>query len=380
MITTGRERIASVADRASSRIGLFASTTATSKNSTITTITASATTTAIRSREVETTYIMDSLPLNIVDDGAYNLEVDNMEDCNDDVNEENEIEYSDDISIKSSSNSSSLQFVGHTIFTSDPLPLPNNNSSNPTSMLMEFFANPDHRRHLLMCEGNDNHNEDESSLPAVEVIPREQRTPQLLQRWAGEAKAARIKSCGKMEPPDFDRDDLLIVKSSGIPFLLGTNILVESIVSAKVVVVATATDSFPGYQFLLIQDTVRIEGSRPLLWLYEKIMSFKDDSQQMTHSYSMVTVQPVVAAAEEEQDTDQRYVTFTSESTIEINIDVPQVMIKMLPLSRETANRQGSAAIQKSFEAKGKPGLDNFIQAYRKWYDDNTQQQQQQQQ
>jgi len=280
----------------------------------------------------------------------------------------NDIDDSDDS--KSSGGSSSLQFVGHTIFTSDPLPFPKSNG-----LLMEFFTNPDHRRHLLLGEGAPEPFEDGASLPAVQSIARDQRTAQLLERWAGEAEAARIKSCGKMAPPDFDQDELLLVKSSGIPFLLGTKILVESIVSAKVV---TTQHSFPGYQFLLLQDTVRIDGPRPLLWLYERIMSFKDDNKQMTHSYSMVTVQPTTATTSEEDDisTDQPpHMTMTSESTIEINIDIPQVMIQMLPLSRETANRQGSAAIQKSFEVKGKPGLDNFIQAYRKWYDTTQQKQ-----
>eukprot|EP00978_Attheya_sp_CCMP212_P011395 scaffold28114_cov53-Attheya_sp.AAC.4 len=281
--------------------------------------------------------------------------------------------------------SSSLKFSARTVFSSEPLPLPEEHQAS----LVDFFANSLHRNHLLLGHGSppiaqkrtaddkEKSSKDEN-VPAVKSLPSPP-PPELWDRWRVEARRAGTV------PPNPDIDELIVVNSSGIPFPLGVTIFVESIVGFKLLLPTIPresgstpysspssaeydddndTQNYPEYQFTLVKDTVRAEGPRALVWVHDKLTGAgKDKPEQITHSFSSLKVM-------KQQSESSSQVMFTSESRIEINVQFPSMLLRLLPMSREKCNYQGSEAIQKTFEDRGKPSLDNFVQAYVKWLDE----------
>jgi hypothetical protein len=270
---------------------------------------------------------------------------------------------------------SSLQFVASTSFRTEPVPLP-----TPSSRLVEFFQSAENRNRLLVGHGS-------SEAAAVVVVDETSSSSSLgntspstvepflssasspvadnlvwWERWAQEASATGTP------PPRPDVDELLLVKSSGIPFPLGLTMYVESIVGASLVLPTSSESSSSSssllleYQFTLIKDTVRAEGPRVIVWTFDKIMQAKKGDQQTTHSYSTVSV--VVKEA-----SDRAEITFQSDAQLEVNLSFPQTLLRILPMSREQSNTMGSKSIQATFDVKGAASLQNFEKAYREWID-----------
>jgi hypothetical protein len=243
---------------------------------------------------------------------------------------------------------SSLQFVASVSLRTESVPLP-----TPPLQLVEFFQISEYRNHLLLGTGT----LDGEVLPAVE--PLLQPSPDLWDRWAEEADLTGTPT------PRPDVDELLLVKSSGLPFSLGLTMFVESTIGVSLVLPEESECSFPEYQFTLIKDTIRAEGPSAALWIYEKIMeaSLKQKKGQMTHSFSTLKVEPTPDKPGE--------IVFQSDARIEINLYFPKILLRILPMSREKANALGSESTQKTFEVKGGPSLKIFEKSYGKWLEQN---------
>eukprot|EP00566_Odontella_aurita_P022932 CAMPEP_0113593682 /NCGR_PEP_ID=MMETSP0015_2-20120614/38594_1 /TAXON_ID=2838 /ORGANISM="Odontella" /LENGTH=136 /DNA_ID=CAMNT_0000500469 /DNA_START=174 /DNA_END=581 /DNA_ORIENTATION=- /assembly_acc=CAM_ASM_000160 len=133
-------------------------------------------------------------------------------------------------------------------------------------------------------------------------------------------------------PPCPSSDELLLVKSSGIPFPLGMTIFAESIVGVKVLIpkelAGFESPSYPEYQFTLVRDKVRAEGPRPLVWVHDVLTSAsKDKGEQTTHSFSRLHIN--------ESKELSGGIVFTSSSCIEVNIRFPSVLLRLLPMGKE---------------------------------------------
>lgn len=121
------------------------------------------------------------------------------------------------------------------------------------------------------------------------------------------------------------------------------------------------TTTLPEIQMTLINSMQSVDGLPPSVWLYNKLTgassdSYKKDSRS-TSSYSIVKVKPI---------SDDQFV-FTSFAQIEVNVKFPSTLIKILPVSVEKLEEQGSNAMQKSIEKELSTNLERFRNAYVKW-------------
>jgi hypothetical protein len=295
-----------------------------------------------------------------------------------------------------STTTSSLQFVARTIFTSDPLVIPTikyGDGGATQQLLVDFFSNPDHRNHLLLGNGppkqpvkasSSSNIKEPSSTSSTVVVPEVQslHTPMdsdLWNRWTNEAKRFNGAT-----PPDPLQDELVLVKSSGIPFPLGMSLFVNSIVGVQLILPTTTTageqghhqqqppSPYPSYRFTLVKDTLSAKGPSALVWLFQKMTGNGNqdkDKEQTTHSFSTLRVLPSLDSKQEHngETTNGTDIVFQSESQIEINVRFPSLLLRFLPMSREQCNQQGSESVQASFETRGAPALHQFVQAYQSW-------------
>jgi hypothetical protein len=241
---------------------------------------------------------------------------------------------------------SSLQFVAGTSFRTESAPLP-----TPPLQLVEFFQISEYRNHMLLGPGIP----DGEVLPAVE--PLLQPSPEIWDRWFKEADLTGTPT------PRPNVDEILLVKSSGIPFPLGLTMFVESIVGVSLVLPEESESSFPEYQFTLIKDTIRAEGPRAIVWIYEKITGASSGQKegQATHSFSTLKV---------ESSTDKPgEIVFQSDVRIEVNVYFPKILLLILPMSREKSNALGSESTQKTLGEGA--SLKTFEKSYRKWLEQN---------
>jgi hypothetical protein len=299
-----------------------------------------------------------------------------------------------------STTTSSLQFVARTIFTSDPLVVPSmkygGGDRATQQLLVDFFSNPDHRNYLLLGNGPSpkqqaaggtspsSNTTEKSSTSSTMVVPEVQslQTPMdsdLWNRWMNE-----VKRFNGATPPNPLQDELVLVKSSAIPFPLGMSLYVNSIVGVQLILpdqtLATTTtlgqqqqpSPYPSYRFTLVKDTLSAKGPLALVWLFKKMTGNGNqddqDKEQTTHSYSVLRVLDFEPEHHNNTTTTNGTgIVFQSESHIEINVRFPSLLLKFLPMSREQCNQQGSESVQASFESRGAPALQQFVQAYQLW-------------
>ena len=222
-----------------------------------------------------------------------------------------------------------LKFVGEATTTTDPVRMPPSGIS-----LADFFAIDSHRDLLMKGTGN--------------LVEPMEPNDELMKRWAVEAKRV-----GAVPPQKGDA--LLQVTTSGIQFP-GLKILSVATIGAKLIV-----DEDGGYlhEFTLVKDTIKAEGPRPIRFIFNKLTATRDEEakEQTTHSLTRTTVKSAGG--------DQ--IVFSSSSYLEVDVTFPRVLLRILPVSKEKAEEQGSQSILKTIEKDSGPALENFKKAYMKY-------------
>ena len=220
-----------------------------------------------------------------------------------------------------------LKFVGEATTTTDPVPMPPSDIS-----LADFFAVDNHRDLLMKGTGN-------------KVEPMKSND-ELMERWVVEAKRV-----GAVPPQK--GDPLLQVTTSGIQFP-GLKILSVAIIGAKLIV--DGDGGYPVHEFTLVKDTIKAEGPRPIRFIFNKLTATRDEEakEQTTHSLTRTTAKS--AGGDK--------LVFTSSSYLEVDVAFPRVLLRILPVSKEKAEEQGSQSILKTIEKDSGPALENFKKAY----------------
>jgi len=223
-----------------------------------------------------------------------------------------------------------LRFVGEATTTADPVPMP-----PPGKSLSDFFAVDSHRDLLMKGTGN--------------VVEPMEANEELMERWAAEAKRV-----GAVPPQK--GDSLLQVTTSGIQFP-GLKILSVATIGAKLIV--DGDGGYPVHEFTLVRDTIKAEGPRPIRFIFNKLTATRDEEakEQTTHSLTRTTAGPADSG-----DT----CMFTSSSYLEVDVSFPKVLLRILPVSKEKAEQQGSQSILKTIEKDSGPALESFKSAYLK--------------
>jgi len=230
-----------------------------------------------------------------------------------------------------------LKFVGEATTITDPVPLPSQASDDGKS-LAAFFSIDSHRDLLMRGTGNT-------------VEPME-ANKELMERWITEAK--RVGAV----PPD-EGDPLLQVTTTGIQFP-GLKILSVATIGAKLIV--DDDSGYPVHEFTLVKDTIKAEGPRPIRFIFNKLTATRDEEakEQTTHSLTRTTAKPA-------DSDDQMMIVFISSSYLEVDVSFPKVLLRILPVSKEKAEEQGSQSILKTIEKDSGPALESFKDAYLKY-------------
>lgn len=267
------------------------------------------------------------------------------------TNEYDEIEIE-----KASSKSTTVRFSGRLKISTAPVSLPKNNKQ-----IISFFK--ENRNLLLSKEGN------------IQVISSP--TESDMNNWkikndlrfqsSNNDNGVSGVSALRMDDDAFATKDEIVQVETMIKFP-GLKTIAASILGARLVTVDDSTDyddndtaiTFPEYQFTLLNSCNKAEGLPPAVWIYNlltgnnKKTSNKND---MTSSYTTVKL---------ERTNNDEYV-FTSKSSLEVKINFPSTLLKMLPFSTDTLEERGSVAMQKALEKEVGPNLERFRDVYVKW-------------
>lgn len=228
------------------------------------------------------------------------------------------------------SNKACLVFRADYVKESRPAP------ATSQEAMIEFFRNPIHRN-CLISAGN---KRETSSVPT---------TKELLEKW--KKRALSLKAA----EPEVS-DTIIKIRLGGMRF---PGIILEStsLIGTKVLI-PSESNAFPSYEFLLIQDKRQATGLKPLVWIYDQLTGAgKKEREKDTAriSLSRVTVQ---------ESEHNKTITFKIETFIQIRINFPAFLLKILPVKKEKAEAQGSQGIAKVI----KHDIDSAMAKFRDLY------------
>eukprot|EP00545_Synedropsis_sp_CCMP1620_P001483 CAMPEP_0119005374 /NCGR_PEP_ID=MMETSP1176-20130426/1673_1 /TAXON_ID=265551 /ORGANISM="Synedropsis recta cf, Strain CCMP1620" /LENGTH=303 /DNA_ID=CAMNT_0006957163 /DNA_START=192 /DNA_END=1103 /DNA_ORIENTATION=+ len=213
----------------------------------------------------------------------------------------------------------SLKFVCDSVYTSEPFP-----TATPQKIL-EFFQQPA-QRNCMVTAGNQRE---------AEMI---ETTPNLLEDWR-----ASCRACGATGEPD-SSDVVLKVSTGGIKFP-GLTLTSNAYVGGKLLEPPTSdsADDYPVYEFLLIKDEQSVTGFKPAVWLFNKLTGA--DNADGGKKEMPISLTHVTAVQQDGQN-----MIFQSSTKFTIKVSFPKLLLRLLPVSIEKAEEQGSAAISKALD------------------------------
>lgn len=191
--------------------------------------------------------------------------------------------------------------------------------STSQQAMVAFFRDPQNRN-CLISAGNTRETHTVTT------------TDELLRKWKIHASSLGA------EVPEAN-DTIVRVRIGGMRFP-GVTLESTSLIGTKLVI-PTRSNAFPSYEFVLIQDKREAIGLRTLIWVYNQLTGKGDKEREKDTtptSLSRVTVQ---------ESNDGKFVTFKIETILEICVNFPAILLKLLPVKKEKAEAQGSSAVSK---------------------------------
>lgn len=240
-----------------------------------------------------------------------------------------------------------MSFLGEKMVTTSPVPYTNSKD------VQEFFVQEKYRN--LLFFRND-------------VTTVTQPTNDMMRRWSSELKLG-----GGVELDNIDASMKLgsnesIIRIKTNLSMPGLKILTINTIGAKLLLEQSSGEEgdgtscnldtcLPEYQFTLLESELIPEGAPPLVWLFNKLMRFRDTTSSFTR-----------VRANNAGGVHCDKVKFTTEARLETRIQIPRKGIKALP-GVDVANfeRQGSKSIQKLLEKELEPALNEFRDAYARY-------------
>jgi len=231
-----------------------------------------------------------------------------------------------------------LQFRASKTFVSDPLPL-----SPPESEreLEHLLLGDDTIIDILHGAGNE-----------VLCAPQD-ITLSNVDAWKRECEFFGAKA------PSLANGDKVFLVTTGIDFP-GLRILSRSFIGVKgLTPTRDPPFPYPGLEIVLIKDEQEVEGTPPLRWIFNKLTgsSGGDKGEQSVRSFNRVTIEP---------SSDGKKMTFQSKVSLEIGVQFPAIFLKLLPVSKEKAEEQGSASISKELDKDIVPALKRLRSSWEK--------------
>ena len=222
----------------------------------------------------------------------------------------------------------SLHFTGENVYKSDPMPIMHSHPSD----LSSFFASEEVRSFLL---NGDREN-------SIERISDEKIDDRMVDLWMKQCKIVG----GEM--PSVPGDCVFQVNTGTMNFS-GLNISSNSLVGVKYLDTPNgdgAALAKPEYQLVFIKDSPIVKGPRLLVWIYNQLTGQNKqtedgntDNDQTVRALSRFTY---------EATPDGDSIIFALESKLEVIVKFPSLLLKILPVSKEKAEEQGSASVLKA--------------------------------
>jgi len=250
-----------------------------------------------------------------------------------------------------------LKFQASTNYATEP-----RSTSTPESMqyLQDFLFQDEHRDMILAGADSQNkiqvlHHPDIELYRLWQIETR--REPNLVAPSVGDA--------------------ILRVTTHGIHFP-GLTLKTVATVGCKQVM---TEDTHPCLQITLIQDELQAEGPEPLVWVFHQLTGTGEssffspfsllrgnnsqaDQQRRTHSTNVITA---------ECDKESLSIIFRSVAKLSIDVSFPSMLLRILPVSKEMAESQGSDAINKVVNRDIGPSLEALKNKYQQEYCENEQ-------
>jgi hypothetical protein len=226
-------------------------------------------------------------------------------------------------------NDSTLVFRADYVYESDTAPL-----VSPERML-NFFRDAKNRDCLCTAGG-------QKEAQTIDT------TDELLEKWKD-----RASTLGAVEP---DSSDVIINVQTGRIHFPGLTVDTTSVIGSKLIVPAESS-SFPNYEFILIQDKRKVDGLRPIVWTFNRLMALSKKEGRDTTPLSLTRV--FALPSEDGKD-----VTFKTETFLEVRVSFPAFLLKILPTSKEKTEAQGGEAVKKVLKKDIKVAVDKFRESW----------------
>ena len=121
----------------------------------------------------------------------------------------------------------------------------------------------------------------------------------------------------------------------------------------------------PYYSMNLIGQTQKASGLPPIVWIFHQLMGTMGHE---THKDDFVSrmeptgpVKSTISIIENEKD---GTLSFHLDAQIQIRIEFPAMLLRILPTSRKRAEKQGSAAVMKTINKASKKGMEAAHQSF----------------
>jgi hypothetical protein len=162
-------------------------------------------------------------------------------------------------------------------------------------------------------------------------------TPDLRRLW--------INSCnecyGDASLPDPDRD--AVVSCESVVRFPGLQLTSTVYVGAKL----RCDAGMPEHEFVLIAEQQRLEGPPPMVWMYRKLTGMTDHAADSSNDGT--TPQPSKGHSKSRVSVveldDGQSLALSLDTNLQIRVDFPSFLIRVLPASKERMEEQGSAAV-----------------------------------
>ena len=245
----------------------------------------------------------------------------------------------------------SLHFIGEKIYKSEPVAILHTNEKELSS-----FLSDDKFPMILFNVDGDNE---------VELLPNEQANETIYKLWEGQCA-----SVGGEYPNA--KDAIFTIKTGGMNFS-GLKIRSNSLIGVKYLNPFEyqnedkKTTKQPEYQLVFIKDSRFVEGPRLLIWIFNQLTGAKGKQKDKEEESTVRSISRFTC----DESPDGKTVEFTIKSKLEIVVEFPSILLKILPVSKEKAEEQGSASVLKTMGKDIEAVLPHVRQCYCEAFDEN---------
>lgn len=123
------------------------------------------------------------------------------------------------------------------------------------------------------------------------------------------------------------------------------------------------------YRFWLLSSRIWAVGPTPMVWLFKKLTARDSSNEQMdgSNAHRKQTSFSFTRLWAERSRDDTSQIMFNIDASLEVRINIPKLMMRLLPMKIEKFERKGSAAIQQLLDKDLQQSVKRLEETYQKW-------------